>query len=114
MGKGHEREQEMKTRALQTGLPLVYAHMVGAQDEVVFEGGSFALSQAGEVVARAASFEEVIFQITLDPSQNFSILGEVAPLSHGYARLRSKEWVSIGAFGALRRDRFSARFGHCA
>ena len=81
MGKGQEREQEMKSRALQTGLPLVYAHMVGAQDEVVFEGGSFALSSTGEVMARAACFEEVIFPLTLDPAQNFSIQGEVAPVT---------------------------------
>ena len=37
-GKSQEREKAMQQRAQATGLPLVYAHLVGAQDEVVFEG----------------------------------------------------------------------------
>ena len=81
LGKGQERELEMKNRALQTGLPVVYAHMVGAQDEVVFEGGSFALSASGEVVARAPFFEESLFQISLNPLQNFALMGDIAPLA---------------------------------
>lgn len=65
MGKGLEREQVMSERALQTALPLVYAHLVGAQDEVVFEGGSFALNAQGGVSARAPSFEECLFVLDL-------------------------------------------------
>jgi NAD+ synthase (glutamine-hydrolysing) len=58
VGKGDEREQMMRTRVQACGLPLVYAHLVGGQDEVVFEGHSFALHADGTVVARAASFIE--------------------------------------------------------
>jgi NAD+ synthase (glutamine-hydrolysing) len=68
MGKGAEREHAMSERALQTGLPLVYAHLVGAQDEVVFEGGSFAVNAKGEVCARAPSFKECLFEIELSAS----------------------------------------------
>jgi NAD+ synthase (glutamine-hydrolysing) len=38
VGKGYEREEMMRQRVQETGLPLVYAHLVGGQDEVVFEG----------------------------------------------------------------------------
>ena len=62
-GKGAEREAVMAQRVAQTGLPLVYAHLVGGQDEVVFEGRSFALNAAGEVCARAPSFEECLLEI---------------------------------------------------
>ena len=55
-GKGAQREQVMRQRVAETGLPLVYAHLVGAQDEVVFEGRSFALGADGCLAARAASF----------------------------------------------------------
>jgi NAD+ synthase (glutamine-hydrolysing) len=41
-GQEAEREQTMRERVAETGLPLVYAHLVGGQDEVVFEGRSFA------------------------------------------------------------------------
>lgn len=57
VGKGDEREQAMRVRTRATGLPLVYAHLVGGQDEVVFEGRSFALNADGSLAARAPSFE---------------------------------------------------------
>lgn len=58
VGKGNEREQMMRTRVQACGLPLVYAHLVGGQDEVVFEGHSFALNADGTVAGRAPSFIE--------------------------------------------------------
>ena len=47
VGKGDEREQAMRGRVQATGLPLIYAHLVGGQDEVVFEGRSFAIQADG-------------------------------------------------------------------
>ncbi len=58
VGKGNEREQMMRERVLACGLPLVYAHLVGGQDEVVFEGHSFALNADGSLAGRAPSFIE--------------------------------------------------------
>jgi NAD+ synthase (glutamine-hydrolysing) len=49
VGKGYEREQTMRERVRESGLPLVYAHLVGGQDEVVFEGHSFAVNADGEL-----------------------------------------------------------------
>jgi NAD+ synthase (glutamine-hydrolysing) len=63
VGKGYQREAVMAERARATGLPLVYAHLVGGQDELVFEGHSFALNPDGEVVVRAASFQEALFEV---------------------------------------------------
>jgi NAD+ synthase (glutamine-hydrolysing) len=59
-GKGLEREHHMRERVLSCGLPLVYAHLVGGQDEVVFEGRSFALDTQGDVQMRAAAFTEAL------------------------------------------------------
>jgi len=63
VGKGGEREQMMQNRCLATGLPLVYAHLVGGQDEIVFEGRSFALQADGTLAGRAESFKEKLFAI---------------------------------------------------
>jgi NAD+ synthase (glutamine-hydrolysing) len=63
-GKGGEREATMRTRAQVTGLPLVYAHLVGGQDEIVFEGRSFVLAADGGLAGRAISFEEALFDAT--------------------------------------------------
>lgn len=65
VGKGYERELAMQQRARSTQLPLVYAHLVGGQDEVVFEGHSFAVDARGALVARAASFQEEMFDVQL-------------------------------------------------
>ena len=63
VGKGNEREVMMRERCQATGLPLVYAHLVGGQDEIVFEGHSFALQADGTLAGRAESFKENLFQI---------------------------------------------------
>ena len=80
VGKGNEREQMMRTRVLDCGLPLVYAHLVGGQDEVVFEGHSFALNPDGSVAGRAPSFVEhnLVVQVIRTPDA-ISLVSDVAP-----------------------------------
>ena len=63
VGKGNERERTMAQRVQATGLPLVYAHLVGGQDEVVFEGRSFALQADATLAARAPSFKIAEFDV---------------------------------------------------
>ena len=58
VGKGGERVARMADRARAVGLPLVYAHLVGGQDEVVFDGASFAVQADGTLAARAPGFQE--------------------------------------------------------
>jgi NAD+ synthase len=55
-----ERMRVAKARVSETGLPLVYVNQVGGQDELVFDGGSFALSAEGETVMRLPMFEEAL------------------------------------------------------
>ena len=58
VGKEGERVTRMADRAKAVGLPLVYAHLVGGQDEVVFDGASFALQSDGNTALQAESFKE--------------------------------------------------------
>ena len=60
VGKGLEREVQMTRCVTTCRLPIVYAHLVGGQDEVIFEGRSFALNAQAEVVARAPAFKECL------------------------------------------------------
>jgi NAD+ synthase (glutamine-hydrolysing) len=57
-GKGMERVEICRDRAKQTGAWFVYVNAVGGQDELVFDGGSMVVSPDGQIVARAAMFEE--------------------------------------------------------
>ncbi len=77
VGKGAERELQMRDRCLATGLPLVYAHCVGGQDEIVFEGRSFALNSDGDLAGRAPSFVEDSFFI--ETSKQNSQFGGLNP-----------------------------------
>jgi NAD+ synthase (glutamine-hydrolysing) len=80
VGKGNEREQMMRTRVQACGLPLVYAHLVGGQDEVVFEGHSFALNADGAVAGRAPSFVEDMFVVDVKRAQAaIHLVAKVAP-----------------------------------
>ncbi len=55
-----ERMQIVRARVLETGLPLIYLNEVGGQDELVFDGASFALDAQGREVMRLPMFEEAI------------------------------------------------------
>ena len=81
VGKGDEREQMMRRRVQACGLPLIYAHLVGGQDEVVFEGHSFALNVDGVVAGRAPSFVEDVFEIEVNrASSPIQLKATIAPL----------------------------------
>jgi NAD+ synthase (glutamine-hydrolysing) len=72
VGKSGERVERMKQGALHTGLPVIYAHHVGAQDEVVFDGASFVLNADGTLAGNAPSFLEdsFIFQVNWPVAQS--------------------------------------------
>ena len=57
-GKAPERENLVKRRARENALPVVYANLVGGQDELVFDGGSFVVNAAGELTQRLPFYEE--------------------------------------------------------
>jgi NAD+ synthase (glutamine-hydrolysing) len=69
VGKGNEREQMMRLRVQDCGLPLIYAHLVGGQDEVVFEGHSFAMNADGSLAGRAPSFIENSLLVQVNKGQ---------------------------------------------
>ena len=77
LGKLAEREARMADRARSVAMPLLYSHLTGAQDEVVFDGASFALDVKGRVAARAPMFEEAL---TLVEIQGESVSGPIAPV----------------------------------
>jgi len=54
--KQHQRIELVRQRVAETGLPLLYLNQVGGQDELVFDGASFALDATGELVVQGKSF----------------------------------------------------------
>ncbi len=79
----------MLQRVQATGLPLLYAHLVGGQDEVVFDGASFAIDAQGQVAARGASFDEHL--VWVDWQADGRMLGEVQPVP----ALEAQAWAAL-------------------
>jgi len=65
-GKRAQRFAIVGDRAREGGIPVVYVNQVGGQDELVFDGGSFAVTADGEVAAAAPDFEEGEYWVQLD------------------------------------------------
>jgi NAD+ synthetase len=80
VGKQRVRQDVMRERVAETGLSVVYVNLVGGQDELVFDGGSFVLNREGVVTHQLPSFEEALGLITLTDGEPRS--GDIAaPLS---------------------------------
>jgi NAD+ synthase (glutamine-hydrolysing) len=60
------REEVVRARVKDTGLPVVYVNLLGGQDELVFDGGSFVMNAQGEVVQRVPPFIEGLFAVEVD------------------------------------------------
>ncbi len=67
VGKAEEREEMLVTRARDSSAYLAFCNLVGGQDELVFDGHSVVLDDAGEVVARAPGFEEHLLVVDVEP-----------------------------------------------
>jgi NAD+ synthase (glutamine-hydrolysing) len=88
LGKVDEREERMAARARDVGMPLLYAHLSGGQDEVVFDGASFAVDGDGHVRARAPFFEEALAIVEVGPD---GIAGEV----HAVPEIEAQAWRAL-------------------
>ncbi|MFN3371729.1 MAG: NAD+ synthase [Sphingomonadaceae bacterium] len=64
IGKEDKRLALARARAAETGLPLLYVNRTGGQDELVFDGGSFALDADGAVRARLPDWDEALACVT--------------------------------------------------
>jgi NAD+ synthase (glutamine-hydrolysing) len=65
-GKDDDRLLLCQQRAAEAGAPLVYANLVGGQDELVFDGDSIVVDAAGRELARGPQFEEALVVADLD------------------------------------------------
>ena len=69
ISKGREREEIAAERVTEIGIPLLYANLVGGQDELVFDGESFVIDSDGAITQRAPAFVEGLYPVDLDIKQ---------------------------------------------
>ena len=66
LGTQVRRERTVRARIAEVGVPVIYVNMVGGQDELVFDGGSFVMDAGGETRFRAPAFEEGLYTTVIE------------------------------------------------
>jgi len=66
MNKQHLRYETMRKHVSAQGMALVYANLVGGQDELIFDGDSFVMDAAGTICAQLRHFEEDLQLVDFD------------------------------------------------
>ncbi|MEM9172593.1 MAG: NAD+ synthase [Pseudomonadota bacterium] len=88
VGAQRRREAVVCQRARETGLPIAYVNMIGGQDELVFDGGSFVVDAAGEQIQRSAPFESVLVPVTVSAGATTTLtMSDSEPLPDEMANL---------------------------
>ncbi len=69
MGKSFLREEIIKRMAKKVSSAILYCNLIGGQDELVFDGGSFFVDEEGNILAKAKRFEEDLLILDIDTNQ---------------------------------------------
>ena len=86
-GKGQEREEMFAARARSYGTHIAFCNLVGGQDELVFDGHSLLVGPGGEVLARAAQFEEELLVCEIPDSGGCPTAEPLSDLAEVYSAL---------------------------
>ncbi len=82
VGKQKTREAMLSYSAKRHQQAIIYVNQVGGNDDLIFDGGSFACDRTGEVIYRAATFGTDVAILEFDPhSQNLTTSATIAPLA---------------------------------
>jgi NAD+ synthase (glutamine-hydrolysing) len=68
-GKIKTRRRLVHHTARKMNAPMIYCNLVGAQDEIIFDGSSFALSSTGKILMQSVGFEEELNILDLNKNQ---------------------------------------------
>jgi NAD+ synthase (glutamine-hydrolysing) len=100
--KHESRYQVIRERIAETGLAVIYANMSGGQDELIFDGGSFAMDRHGVLTAQGASFEDTMLML--------EIKDDLRPVGEKVAALSEEESVyralCLGVRDYITKNRF--------
>jgi NAD+ synthase (glutamine-hydrolysing) len=92
VGKQQYRESMLKHSALRFSQPMIYTNQVGGNDDLIFDGRSFALNRQGEIVCRAPGFTTDLVIVEFDEVQRDLQLTAVSP---EYDSEESEIWQAL-------------------
>ena len=66
INKTNSRRKQVVEKAEKLNVPIIYLNMVGGQDELVFDGGSFVVDASGKIIYQASQFQEEVFSFDIE------------------------------------------------
>ncbi|SDD13162.1 NAD+ synthase (glutamine-hydrolysing) [Sanguibacter gelidistatuariae] len=105
-GKGHLRTELAARRAREVNAPVAYINMVGGQDDLVFDGGSFVVGVDGSVLASAPQFVEHLLVWDLADDGAPAYRGELTPALDPHEEIYQA--LVTGLAGYARKNGFSS------
>lgn len=105
-GKQQFRETMLRHSAIRFQQPMIYANQVGGNDDLIFDGRSFALNRQGEIICRARGFDTDLVVVEFDETLRDLQLGSVEPM---YESEDEEIWQALvlGVRDYARKCRFS-------
>lgn len=104
LNKQAERLQVVQSNVSRHSLPVAFCNLVGGQDELVFDGDSFALDAKGAVTARANRFSEDLLMLQFDPP-TASLIGSLQPEMS--AEYQAYHALTLGTHDYVRKNGFT-------
>jgi NAD+ synthase/NAD+ synthase (glutamine-hydrolysing) len=80
VGKQHLREAMLKHSAVNFQQPIIYTNQIGGNDDLIFDGRSFALNKQGEIVCRAKGFISDFLTVEFNSNKKNLELGDISPV----------------------------------
>jgi NAD+ synthetase len=102
-GKRGVRSAMLQHSVIRCGIPIIYANQIGGNDDIIFDGSSFAVNRKGDLIQVLASFETDFAVLEYDPAKQ-DLIGsnqqsaagiEAAPLSFYPAMGDAEIWAAL-------------------
>ena len=81
VGKQHLREAMLKHSVVNFQQPIIYTNQIGGNDDLIFDGRSFALNKQGEIVCRAKGFVSDFLTIEFNSNKQDLDFGDISPVA---------------------------------
>ncbi|MDD3528978.1 MAG: NAD+ synthase [Gallionellaceae bacterium] len=103
-GKQTARHRVVAEQAVANAVPVVYVNLVGGQDELVFDGGSFAMDAGGALTAQLPQFGEALALVDLADGSPRGELNDLPDVEEGIYRalvLGVRDYVAKNGFAGV-------------
>ncbi|MFM6340134.1 MAG: NAD+ synthase, partial [Dolichospermum sp.] len=106
VGKQNLREAMLKHSAVSFQKPIIYTNQVGGNDDLIFDGRSFAVNRQGEIIARGQGFVSDFITVEFNANQQDLVLGNISPV---YESEEAEIWnaLVLGVKDYVHKCRFS-------